>query len=273
MNNGGGILGAEESQRVAGYFRSTQTAIYGFLMSLPLVLAYEVFIRWANRDAAHGGVRIGSEVWLKNVPMDTSVGQSLQAWLLEHGIGAELGMLIVVVLIGVGIYVRGWKRRPPLKFGYGLGIVLESAVYAVVLYYLVLFMTVGLMELGAGAGLAGQEGQEAMELSLFHEIALSIGAGIYEELLFRVIVTGGLFLILKLVAPRWVAYLVSAIVGALLFSWVHYTGSLGDPFTVGSFTFRALGGLTLNGLFLWRGFAVAAWTHAIYDIYIFTDVL
>jgi len=53
---------------------------------------------------------------------------------------------------------------------------------------------------------------------------------------------------------------------ALLFSAVHYIGSMGDAFTLGSFLYRFLFGLILNGIYVWRGFGVAAWTHAIYDI-------
>ena len=57
-----------------------------------------------------------------------------------------------------------------------------------------------------------------------------------------------------------------AVIGALIFSWVHYIGPLGYEFTVSSFAFRALMGLALNGLFLTRGFGIAAMTHAIYDV-------
>jgi hypothetical protein len=58
----------------------------------------------------------------------------------------------------------------------------------------------------------------------------------------------------------------AAVVGAAVFSVVHYVGTFGDVFTPASFTFRFFFGLALNGLFLWRGFGVAAWTHALYDV-------
>lgn len=69
------------------------------------------------------------------------------------------------------------------------------------------------------------------------------------------------------------AYVLAAVVGALLFSGVHYIGALGDPFTVASFAFRFLFGLALNVIFLARGFGVAAWTHALYDVMIVTGLL
>ena len=63
------------------------------------------------------------------------------------------------------------------------------------------------------------------------------------------------------------AYAIAAVLGALLFSFVHYIGAFGDPFALDSFAFRFLFGLALNVLFLLRGFGVAAWTHALYDVY------
>ncbi|NBB73510.1 MAG: CPBP family intramembrane metalloprotease, partial [Bacteroidetes bacterium] len=61
--------------------------------------------------------------------------------------------------------------------------------------------------------------------------------------------------------------------GAAIFSAVHYVGPFGDAFTLASFSFRFLFGLALNGLFLWRGFGVAAWTHALYDVMLVVGLL
>ncbi|HEX9659871.1 MAG TPA: CPBP family glutamic-type intramembrane protease, partial [Rhodothermales bacterium] len=65
---------------------------------------------------------------------------------------------------------------------------------------------------------------------------------------------------------RSAAYLSAALIGAAIFSAVHYVGPLGDPFTISSFAFRFLFGLMLNGLYILRGFGVVAWTHALYDV-------
>ena len=53
---------------------------------------------------------------------------------------------------------------------------------------------------------------------------------------------------------------------ALIFSAFHYVGSLGDTFTVASFTFRAIAGLAFSALYVTRGLGITAWTHALYDI-------
>src|SRR5690606_37485911 len=160
------------------------------------------------------------------------------------------------------------RRRPPIRARFFGLIVAESLVYAVVLAFVV-GGAVGLL-VGVWAAPVNALAQVA-RLPLTLQLALSIGAGLYEELVFRVLLVGGLFLLARRFFPaRWQAYLAAALVGAFLFSLVHYVGAFGDPFTLPSFTFRFLFGLALNGVFLLRGFAVAAWTHALYDVLVVT---
>jgi membrane protease YdiL (CAAX protease family) len=105
-------------------------------------------------------------------------------------------------------------------------------------------------------------------------LVLSIGAGLYEELIFRVLLVGGLFWIFQhVVSGRTSAYLLAAVIGALAFSAVHYIGDLGDAFELPSFAFRFMFGLALNAIFLVRGFGLAAWTHALYDVLVVTQLL
>jgi hypothetical protein len=66
----------------------------------------------------------------------------------------------------------------------------------------------------------------------------------------------------------WAGGIFATILGALIFSAFHYIGPLGDTLEVSSFVFRTVAGLLLSGLFLLRGFGVAAWTHALYDVFL-----
>jgi hypothetical protein len=50
------------------------------------------------------------------------------------------------------------------------------------------------------------------------------------------------------------------------FSAVHHLGPYGDKLLLGVFTFRVLAGLLFGLLFWFRGFAVAVYTHALYDV-------
>jgi len=66
--------------------------------------------------------------------------------------------------------------------------------------------------------------------------------------------------------PAVTAWVVGALVSSVLFSALHYVGSLGDPFTLYSFLFRFLSGGIFSLIFGLRGLAVAVYTHAVYDI-------
>lgn len=237
----------------SGYFAVTRTATYGFLAALPLLLLYEVMILVANR-AGGVGVRVGAEVWIKSVLQ--LVGPS---WIILLG--------VLVVGLGVAILLSERHKKLPLRADYFGGILLESTVYAVIVAGIV-SKIVGLAFSGSALAMSD------LSFGLFTNLALSIGAGLYEELLFRVILVGGLFVVLKAVFRKPVpAYLLAALVGAAIFSWVHYVGPFGDPFQWASYTFRFLFGLALNVIFLLRGFGVAAWTHALYDVLVVSHLL
>ena len=97
---------------------------------------------------------------------------------------------------------------------------------------------------------------------------LSIGAGLYEETVFRLVLMGGGFYALTRWAKLgpWAAAGIALLASSFIFSAVHYIGPLGDAFEIGSFLFRFFAGVVLAAIFYVRGFAIAVYTHAIYDI-------
>jgi membrane protease YdiL (CAAX protease family) len=106
-------------------------------------------------------------------------------------------------------------------------------------------------------------------LSLPEGIVLSLGAGFYEELVFRVLLVGTLAGIFHASGfDRRKAGIFAALLAALLFSAFHYIGPYGDAWRAPSFIFRFLAGLAFSALFLLRGFGIAAWTHALYDVFL-----
>ena len=240
-----------------GYLAVTKSATYAFWAALPLFVLYEVGIVLANGGpGGMGQVRVGADVWIKSL-------------LNAIGLGGGLMLGMLVLALGITVWWRERHRRPPLVPKYFGGIIVESLVYAVVLAFVVggavgaLFGSWALPDLALA---------QMAEFGLGLQLALSIGAGLYEELVFRVLLVGGLFLgLLRFTKmDRTKAYIIAAVVGAIVFSAVHHLGSFGDPFSLSVFTFRFLFGLALNGVFLLRGFAVAAWTHALYDVLVVT---
>jgi hypothetical protein len=105
-------------------------------------------------------------------------------------------------------------------------------------------------------------------MSLPARLMLSLGAGLYEELLFRVALVSALANGARLALgwTRGTSGVVATILGALIFSAFHYVGPYGEDWALQSFTFRAIAGLMFSALYLTRGFGITAWTHAMYDV-------
>src|SRR5690606_5518109 len=118
-------------------------------------------------------VRVGAEIWSKQI-------------LTLLGVRGTTALGVFVVIVGLAIVYFERKKHIPLRPRYFGWIVAESAVYALVVAFLV-STVVGILFAMAPGGNSGRPGYLTM-------LALSIGAGLYEELIFRVILVGGLYL-------------------------------------------------------------------------------
>lgn len=235
----------KQSTAPSRYFRDTHSLLYSYLISLPLLLLYEVLIFISQPDADHV-IRVSVDVWIK--------------WLFAHLGNNVLSItLIFVGLVGIYIIYRERDRLHTLKPRYFIYMLAEAFLYAFLLALLLSAFISALFQF--------MQPETLQLLTPLQKIALSLGAGLYEELFFRVILVSSLLYIFKkFVQKSWVAYTLAIVTAALIFSWVHYVGALGDNFMISSFIFRFLFGLALNAVYVWRGFGMAAWTHAIYDI-------
>lgn len=116
------------------------------------------------------------------------------------------------------------------------------------------------------AGHAEVIAAQSGSLSLFKTIH-AFGSGFYEELLYRVILLGGVIALFRIVhIPGAFARIAAVVFVAILSAWLHYTGPFQDSFAVYSFLYRVYGGVFFSAVYLRKGFATAAWSHAIFDI-------
>ena len=234
------------------YLAITRTHSYSLLFALPLLLLYEagaVFI--AGRDGSQ--LRNGADVLLRTVLAIAGI----------EGTAALAVVLAVVALLLVGLERK--RRRIPLRFATFAAMAVESAFYAVLLGAVVGGATQRLLEFLAIQSQAGA----LASLSLTEAVVLSLGAGLYEELAFRVLLVGGIFAALRgSGATPMQAGGFAVLLASLLFSAFHYIGPYGDPWALPSFLFRFLAGLAFSLLFLLRGFGITAWTHALYDVFL-----
>lgn len=228
------------------YFSDTKNLLYSFLISLPLFLAYELLILISQPDASQI-VRI-------------SVDSSFKSIFSLLGVNALSITLLIVALFGMFILYKEREQLKRLRFKFFPMMIAESTVYAVLVTLVATFFISMIFAISANDPISS--------LSGLQKFALSLGAGLYEELFFRVILVSVLILAFRKVFnnKNWAAMAAAITLSALLFSLVHYVGSMGDPFTFSSFTYRFVFGLMLNGIYVWRGFGIAAWTHALYDL-------
>ena len=228
------------------YFSDTKNLLYSFLISLPLFLAYELLILISQPDSSQI-VRISVDSWFKSV-------------FSLFGVNAVSITLLIVALFGMFILYKEREQLRELRFKYFPLMIAESAIYAVLVTLVATFFVSMVFAISANDPISSLTGLQ--------KFALSLGAGLYEELFFRVILVSVLILVFQKVFNNksWAAITAAVVLSAFLFSMVHYVGSMGDPFTLSSFTYRFVFGLILNGIYVWRGFGVAAWTHALYDL-------
>jgi hypothetical protein len=230
----------------------TRSHTYSVLFALPLLLLYEVGALYLTTSEG-SSLRNGADVLLRT---------------LLHIGGVEGTLALTLVLLAAGVVILVHERRThhvPLRLPSFLGMAAESIVYALLLGVVVGTATRVLLEGIAIAFAAGP----FQGLTLTEAIVLSLGAGIYEELVFRVLLVGGLFAVFRGGGlPGTQAGVYSVILAALIFSGFHYIGPYGDAWALPSFLFRFLAGVAFSVLFLLRGFGITAWTHALYDVFL-----
>jgi hypothetical protein len=234
---------ARPGERHIGYFEASAYPLTSLLFVVPLMVAYEVGTRWyASDPVSHVQQRIVAFNLIQQFfALMGATGQYMPA-------GAVASILVAWHLARGD----GWAARPTVL----LGMAAESAMYAVPLvalgyvfqHYLPLYTPAG-------------GGPRAL-------LVLSIGAGIYEELVFRLVAFNVLhFLLIDVFRwPRMVALPLMVLTSAVAFSLYHYTPPATEPFQWESFLFRGLAGIYFGLIFVTRGFGLTAGAHAGYDI-------
>ncbi len=108
--------------------------------------------------------------------------------------------------------------------------------------------------------------------TIMQRVIASIGAGIYEEFLFRLIGISliGLLMVDMGKRPKRLAAAVAVAVTAIAFSLYHPQTLTGDSFHLGSFIYFLLAGAYLGFVYVLRGFGVVVVTHATFNIMVLT---
>lgn len=226
-----------------GYWDVTHQPLQCLVFLLPLVLLYEVGMALAYRQTPF------------DQRPDLASKKLLDWFFSQFGVHSLYlpGLLLVFVLLAWHVASRQpWRvSMRPMAGMYG-----ESLLLAIP----VLFLNNWIPSLSAPSLGAADTAVD--------NLLLSIGAGIYEELLFRLIfITLLTMLLADVVKLRQVwAVALAVIISSLLFAAHHYEPIGADSWSASSFAFRSAAGAYLAAVFVLRGFGLAVGCHIFYDV-------
>lgn len=225
---------------IINYFKETRQARYSFLMVLPLLLAYE-YEAFSLNHSDITGIRNGADIFLKKI-------------LGVFGLHGHLAVAFILCISMLLVYRR--EKEKPVRFNYFIFIFIECIIYALILEPAILKL------------------RTLLSISRHAQFVACLGAGVYEELLFRLLLFTGVYRIFKkLLDMDNISLIIGVLVSSLFFSYFHYWGSMADTFTISGFTYRFLAGIILCLLYYFRGLGIAAYTHTFYDLMVFYNIM
>jgi hypothetical protein len=215
---------------------------------MPLLLAYEGGVLWLG-GTQQETLRNGADTWVH--------------WGLR-----ELGLVEIYwapILIGGTFFLwsclRRWDRPRDLV-GVYIGMTIESLGFALLLWGISRNFNPFLKSLGIVLSTPPPSQDRVLA-----QVVTFVGAGIYEEVLFRLLLFAGISWLLRLAGVGSLGtFVLAAGASACTFSAAHHAGPHGEAFNSYVFCFRTLAGLYFTLLYQLRGFGIAVGTHACYDV-------
>jgi hypothetical protein len=199
------------------------------VLIFPLLLAYEIGVLFAGRVN-------GADVVTRLL---FSVAGSRGAYLLVH----------VVIALAFLLWIRREQRWATLSLDVAAPVILEAAIYALTLGALGTLVVENILGLGAGA-----------------HIVSALGAGVHEEIVFRLGLMAGIVAVLSRAVDRRIAVAIALVGSSVLFAAAHHVGAQGEPFTTHAFVFRCVAGCVFGAVFWFRSLSHAVYAHVLYDM-------
>ncbi len=228
------------------YIEDARRPLHSLIFLLPLILAYEI-----------GAARLDPSTSF--VQSDRVIAYHLME-LFFSVLGAAgiilPGFLIIAILLITHIVSRDrWTVRTATL----LGMMGESLVWTAPLFLLNRFIRYTALE-------------QSSPTAWLDNVIISTGAGVYEELIFRLILVTAIVIlledVLKLKQRR--ALIVAVVLAAVLFAAHHHQPLGRESYEFGRFAFRTMAGVYLGALFLLRGYGITAGCHAVYNVIVVT---
>lgn len=154
---------------------------------------------------------------------------------------------------------RRWKGRPSETVSTWVGMILESLLLA-----LPLIMLARLGTMNAVVSVIRTPTPQSQSLAA---LLASIGAGVYEEIAFRLVLLNLLLVVTRFLGRNYLLEVaIPVLVSAVVFAAAHHVPPFQEPYEPRLLVFRTQAGIYFALLYWFRGLGIAAGTHACYDI-------
>lgn len=239
------------------YWRGTRHPLMGLVLVIPLLLFYEVGTLAGGAKGGPESLRNGADAWVRN-------------WCEKLGNGGALvPPLAMVCWLGLSAAKR-WDTRPEKLFSTGLGMILESLALALALWLFSRLWPDLLKHYGWELEVQGAKGAPVVSGQPGDPLRVAlplIGAGLYEEFLFRLVTLAGVAGILSIIGvDAWTGFCLSALFSAWFFAAAHHWGANAPPYDGRVFSFRFAAGLVFSLVVVLRGFGIAVGGHTLYNL-------
>jgi membrane protease YdiL (CAAX protease family) len=222
------------------YWTESRQPLVSLAFIAPMMLIYEIGV-WKL------GVQNGADEWMVKILS-----------MMDFRLHIFLPLSMAAILLG-------WHHLTHHPWRFSIGVLstmaIESLLLAVCLRMILVMQSTVMLQISAGGPPAPAMADR------FREMVSYLGAGIYEELLFRLILITAIVWTIRLWLPdKRKSMVLAVLASSLIFSLAHYIGVAGYQFDWFSFSFRFIAGLFFAVLFIYRGFGITAGAHALYDI-------
>jgi Type II CAAX prenyl endopeptidase Rce1-like len=249
-------LAAETERWIAehgaeSYWAATQQPLASLLILAPAIVVYESAVLSLGGTATER-YRSGADAWLRHGLASLGLGNN---WFLPS--------LVLSILLSWHL-IKRHNSQPSLRLLFAM--LLESTGWAIALVGSSRLVDIGFSYLEQGHSMVMALKDAGSESSLAPLVGY-LGAGIYEETLFRLALIPCLYATLRaLQMPQVLSSSLAVTASSVLFAAAHHAGTPTETFTWFAFVFRWMAGVLFAWIFILRGFGIAVATHTIYDV-------
>ena len=258
----------ETNGRPTEYWLETRRPFCNLIFLMPLLLAYEIGVALATGPRGES-IRNGADAWMR-------------LWLQQAGI--EIVWLLPTLVIGTLVSWQLSSRQPwRMTWDTFGGMAAESLLYAFLLIMLGQLTDYGFRNASI---VRFQIDNHVIHPGFLLRLVTFMGAGIYEEFLFRLCLLPVTYAALRAMrVPKAWAITTTVATTSVVFSLAHYLGPADDgqvlalisdafarvqssPDLWFGFAFRTLAGMVFAALYFFRGFGITVGAHAAYDVFV-----